>query len=125
MVPAGVAFVVGREATLWCPPSEAATARVYPTRGKRKSRLEGDDNGERALSVAVSKPAIGIQCHHSVFLDDALRSAANSRAGLRSAIQRTGDPDRIAVAERADDVRRELRTPAESHLAAPRRRVTR
>jgi hypothetical protein len=49
MVAAGVAFVVGQDATLRCRPSEAATARVYSPRGKRKSRLEGVDNGDRSL----------------------------------------------------------------------------
>jgi hypothetical protein len=57
----------------------------------------------------MGKPVIGIQVHHSVFLEDALRGAANSRAGLRSAIQRTGDTNLIALAERADEVLRELR----------------
>jgi hypothetical protein len=57
----------------------------------------------------VGKPVIGIQVHHSVFLEDSVRGAANARAGLRSAIQRTGDTDLIALAERADDVLRELR----------------
>jgi hypothetical protein len=57
----------------------------------------------------IRKPVIGIQVHHSVFLDDAVRGAANTRAGLRSAIQRTGDTELIALAARADDVLRELR----------------
>jgi hypothetical protein len=57
----------------------------------------------------MRKPVIGIQVHHSVFLDDAVRGAANARAGLRSAIQRTGDTNLIALAERADEVLRELR----------------
>jgi hypothetical protein len=77
----------------------------------------------------MSKPVIGIQVHHSVFLDDALRGAANARAGLRSAIQRTGDPDLIAVAERADDVLRELRTARDEArmrlLSMPRDQVIR
>jgi hypothetical protein len=58
----------------------------------------------------MGKPVIGIQVHHSVFLEDALRGAANARAGLRSAIQRTGDIDLIALAERTDGVLRALRT---------------
>lgn len=41
----------------------------------------------------MGKPVVGIQVHHSVFLEDALRGGANARAGLRSAIQRTGDKD--------------------------------
>jgi hypothetical protein len=57
----------------------------------------------------MSKPVVGIQVHHSVFLEDSLRGAANARAGLRSAIQRTGDTELIALAGRADDVLRELR----------------
>jgi hypothetical protein len=59
--------------------------------------------------IPIRKPVIGIQVHHSVFLDDAMRGAANARAGLRSAIQRTGDTNLIALAARADDVLRDLR----------------
>jgi hypothetical protein len=59
--------------------------------------------------IPIRKPVIGIQVHHSVFLDDAVRGAANARAGLRSAIQRTGDTKMIAIAARADEVLRELR----------------
>jgi hypothetical protein len=45
----------------------------------------------------MGKPVVGIQVHHSVFLEDALRGGANARAGLRSAIQRTGDKDLRAM----------------------------
>jgi hypothetical protein len=64
---------------------------------------------QQSLPLRARKPVVGMQVHHSVFLEDAVRGAANTRAGLRSAIQRTGDTDLIALAERADDVLRELR----------------
>ena len=51
---------------------------------------------------------IGIQVHHSVFLDDALRGAANACAGLDSAIVRTGDNDLIALQWRLRGLAREL-----------------
>ena len=51
---------------------------------------------------------IGIQVHHSVFLDDALRGAANACAGLDSAIVRTGDNDLIELHWRLRGLAREL-----------------
>jgi hypothetical protein len=78
---------------------------------------------------AARKRVVGMQVHHSVFLEDALRGAANTRAGLRSAIQRTGDSDLIALAERADDVLRHLRAARddarESLLSMPTHDVVR
>jgi hypothetical protein len=75
----------------------------------------------------MRKPVIGVQVHHSVFLEDALRGAANTRAGLRSAIQRTGNTDLIDLAARADDVLRELRAARdearESLLSMPKHDV--
>jgi hypothetical protein len=77
----------------------------------------------------MGKPVVGTQVHHSVFLEDALRGGANARAGLRSAIQRTGDKDLIALAERADDVLRELRAARdearESLLSMPKHQLIR
>jgi hypothetical protein len=77
----------------------------------------------------MGKPIVGLQVHHSVFLEDALRGGANARAGLRSAIQRTGDEELIAIAERADNVLRELRAARdearESLLSMPTHQVIR
>jgi hypothetical protein len=56
----------------------------------------------------VRKRIIGIQVHHSVFLDDALRGAANACAGLDSAIVRTGDNDMIELLWRLRGLAREL-----------------
>jgi hypothetical protein len=85
---------------------------------------------ERSLpsrAPAARKRVVGMQVHHSVFLEDALRGAASTRAGLRSAIQRTSDADLIALAERADDVLRHLRAARddarESLLSMPRHDV--
>jgi len=56
----------------------------------------------------VRKRIIGIQVHHSVFLDDALRGAANACAGLDSAIVRTGNNDLIELLWRLRGLAREL-----------------
>jgi hypothetical protein len=56
----------------------------------------------------VRKRIIGIQVHHSVFLDDALRGAANACAGLDSAILRTGDNELIDLLWRLRGLTREL-----------------
>ncbi|HYN50890.1 MAG TPA: hypothetical protein VES62_08180 [Thermoleophilaceae bacterium] len=56
----------------------------------------------------MRKRIIGIQVHHSVFLDDALRGAANACAGLDSAIVRTGDNDLIELLWRLRGLTREL-----------------
>lgn len=51
---------------------------------------------------------VGIQVHHSVFLDDALRGASNACAGLDSAIVRTGDNDLIQLLWHLRGLAREL-----------------
>lgn len=56
----------------------------------------------------MRKRIIGIQVHHSVFLDDALRGAANACAGLDSAIVRTGDNDLIELLWRLRSLTMEL-----------------
>lgn len=56
----------------------------------------------------MKKRIIGIQVHHSVFLDDALRGAANACAGLDSAIVRTGDNELIELLWRLRDLTRAL-----------------
>jgi hypothetical protein len=56
----------------------------------------------------VRKRIIGIQVHHSVFLDDALRGASNACAGLDSAIIRTGDNDLIELLWHLRGLAREL-----------------
>jgi hypothetical protein len=56
----------------------------------------------------MRKRIIGIQVHHSVFLDDALRGAANACAGLDSAIVRTGDNDLIELLWRLRGLTKEL-----------------
>lgn len=56
----------------------------------------------------MRKRIIGIQVHHSVFLDDALRGAANACAGLDSAIVRTGDNDLIELLWRLRGLAHEL-----------------
>lgn len=53
---------------------------------------------------------IGIHVHHSVFLDDALRGAANMRAGLNSAIQRTGDLELIEIAANFQDTLKKIQS---------------
>ncbi len=44
---------------------------------------------------------IGIQTHHSVQLDDALRGAANLCAGLSGALTCTGDPEHARLLDEA------------------------
>src|SRR5688500_14634712 len=56
----------------------------------------------------MRKRIVGIQVHHSVFLEDALRGAANACAGLDSAILRTGDNDLIELLWRLRGLTREL-----------------
>jgi hypothetical protein len=56
----------------------------------------------------MRRPITGIQVHHSVFLDDALRGAANACAGLDSAIVRTGDNELIDLLWRLRELTREL-----------------
>jgi hypothetical protein len=56
----------------------------------------------------MRKRIVGVQVHHSVFLEDALRGAANACAGLDSAIVRTGDHDLIDLLWRLRGLTREL-----------------
>jgi hypothetical protein len=70
--------------------------------------LEPRGHDEGRGEVGVRKRIIGIQVHHSVFLDDALRGAANACAGLDSAIVRTGDNDLIEFLWRLRGLTREL-----------------
>jgi hypothetical protein len=56
----------------------------------------------------MRKPIVGIQVHHSVFLEDALRGAANASAGLDSAIIRTGDHELIDLLWRLRQITREV-----------------
>jgi hypothetical protein len=56
----------------------------------------------------MRKRIVGVQVHHSVFLEDALRGAANACAGLDSAIIRTGDHDLIDLLWRLRGLTREL-----------------
>jgi hypothetical protein len=56
----------------------------------------------------MRKRIIGIQVHHSVFLDDAVRGAANASAGLDSAIVRTGHNDLIELLWRLRALTKEL-----------------
>jgi hypothetical protein len=56
----------------------------------------------------MRKRIVGIQLHHSVFLEDALRGAANACAGLDSAIVRTGDNELIELLWRLRGLTREL-----------------
>jgi hypothetical protein len=56
----------------------------------------------------MRKRIVGVQLHHSVFLEDALRGAANACAGLDSAMVRTGDHDLIEILWRLRGLTREL-----------------
>lgn len=51
---------------------------------------------------------VGYQLHHSVALEDAVRGMVNARAGLSSAITRTGDNDLIGLAWSLDELTREI-----------------
>jgi hypothetical protein len=67
-----------------------------------------DDRYLSQALVGMRKRIVGINIHHSVFLDDALRGAANASAGLDSAIVRTGDNDLIELLWRLRGLTKEL-----------------
>jgi hypothetical protein len=69
----------------------------------------------------VQRRIIGIQTHHSVQLDDAMRGAANMCAGLRGALRCTGDPEHAGLLEEAGALARRIaraRTEAGARLQA-------
>lgn len=69
----------------------------------------------------MQRRIIGIQTHHSVQLDDAMRGAANMCAGLRGALKCTGDADHALLLEEAALLARRIsraRSEASSRLRA-------
>jgi len=56
----------------------------------------------------LKRRIIGLQIHHSVQLDDAMRGAANMCAGLRAALTCTGDPDHAQLLEDASALARRI-----------------
>ena len=56
----------------------------------------------------MKRRIVGIQTHHSVQLDDALRGAMNACAGLRGALTCTGDPEHAALLEEATALARRV-----------------
>jgi hypothetical protein len=56
----------------------------------------------------LQRRIVGIQTHHSVQLDDAMRGAANMCAGLRGALKCTGDPAHAKLLEEATALARRV-----------------
>ena len=56
----------------------------------------------------MKRRMVGLQIHHSVQLDDAMRGAANMCAGLRAALRCTGDPNHAQLLEDASALARRI-----------------